>query len=393
MSPPGRHDPRGHLDEENWSRRHPGLAARAGWRRGGPPWARNRRFVFARFAFMFGGMALLFLVALGALLFVVQALNTNWQSVGGLALVVCMIPLAFISMAGWLGRRTYRRIAAPIADLMSAADAVGQGELNVRLREDVPGEFGKLARRFNNMTAELQRSEQQRRNLTADIAHELRNPLHIIQGNLEGMLDGVYEPIPENLTATLDETRLLARLVGDLQTLSLAESGQLALHTVRSQAVDLLADAAASFSARAAEEGITLSVEVPAEAVPLEITVDPDRMGQVLSNILLNAIRYTPSGGRVTLGAAPIPRGALPWSGGVRMTVSDTGVGISPEELPYVFDRFWRGDRSRGRAEGTGSGLGLAIAKQLVEAHGGTIGAASRPGGGTDIVIDLPTTA
>jgi signal transduction histidine kinase len=376
VSPHRWHGPPGNWGEENWSHRR--------WRRGGPPWARNRRFMFVRFAFMFGGMAFLFLVALGALLFIVQALNTNWQSVGGLALVVCMVPLAFISLAGWLGRSAFRRVAAPIADLMSAADAVAQGDLTVRLREDVVGEFGKLARRFNNMTAELQRSEQQRRNLTADIAHELRNPLHIIQGNLEGMLDEVYEATPENLTATLDETRLLARLVSDLQTLSLAESGQLALHPVRSLAADLLADAAAGFSTRAAEEGINLSVEVPAEDPPLELNADPDRIGQVLSNLLVNALRYTPSGGSVTLGAAPIP-------GGARLTVSDTGTGIPPEELPYVFDRFWRGDRSRGRAGGTGSGLGLAIAKQLVEAHGGTISAASRPGGGTEMVIELPT--
>ena len=380
------HGPPGHWDEEGQSRRRPILTGRAGWRRGGPPWGRNRRSMFVRFALLFGGMAFLFLVALGALLLVVQALNTNWQSVGGLALVICLVPLAFISLAGYMGRWGYRRVAVPIADLMSAADAVAQGDLTVRLREDVPGEFGKLARRFNNMTAGLERSEQQRRNLTADIAHELRNPLHIIQGNLEGMLDDVYEPTPENLTATLDETRLLARLVSDLQTLSLAESGQLALHPVPTLAGDLLADAAASFSARAAEEGITLGVEVPIEAAPLELEVDPDRIGQVLSNLLVNALRYTPSGGSVTLGAKPIP-------GGVRLTVSDTGVGIPPEEVPYVFDRFWRGDRSRARAEGAGSGLGLAIAKQLVEAHGGTISAASRLGGGTQMVIDLPATA
>lgn len=378
MTPPRWHGPPGAWDEEHWSRRR--------WRRGGPPWARNRRSMFLRFALMFGGMAFLFLVALGAMLLVVQALNTNWQSVGGLALVICMIPLAFISLAGWLGRWSFRRVAAPIADLMSAADAVAQGDLTVRLREDVPGEFGKLARRFNNMTAELQRSAQQRRNLTADIAHELRNPLHIIQGNLEGMLDEVYEPTPENLTATLDETRLLARLVSDLHTLSLAESGQLALHPVPSLAADLLADAAANFSARAAEQGIHLSVEVPPEAASLGLNVDPDRIGQVLSNLLVNALRYTPSGGSVTLRASAAP-------GGVRLTVSDTGVGIPPEDLPYVFDRFWRGDRSRGRAGGTGSGLGLAIAKQLVEAHGGTISATSRLGGGTEMLIDLPATA
>jgi len=339
--------------------------------------------MFFRFLFFFGGMIFLFLGALGMILLIVQALNPNWQQVGGVALALCAVPLVFIALASILGGLGFRRLAYPIADVMSAADAVAQGDLSVRLREDSRGEFGRLARRFNNMTAELERAEQQRRNLTADIAHELRNPLHIIQGNLEAMLDGVYEPTPDNLTATLDETRLLARLVSDLQTLSLAESGQLPLHATRVPAADLLADVAAAFSPRAAEAGIDLLVKVPAEAQRLELEVDPDRLEQVLSNLVVNALHYTPTGGSITLKAEPIP-------GGARLTVSDTGVGIPPDDLPHIFDRFWRGDRSRQRAEGTGSGLGLAIAKQLVRAHGGTISASSRPGVGTEVMIELP---
>jgi two-component system sensor histidine kinase BaeS len=317
------------------------------------------------------------------ILLIVQAFNPNWQQLGGVALALCAVPLVFVTLASILGGLAARRLAYPIADVMSAADAVAQGDLSVRLREQGRGEFRQLAHRFNNMTAELERAEQQRRNLTADIAHELRNPLHIIQGNLEAMLDGVYEPTPDNLTATLDETRLLARLVSDLQTLSLAESGQLPLHLTRVLAADLLADVAAAFAPRAAEEGIDLRVDVPAEAAALELTADPDRLEQVLSNLVVNALHYTPSGGTISLRAASTP-------GGVQLTVSDTGVGIPPDDLPYIFDRFWRGDRSRSRAGGSGSGLGLAIAKQLVRAHGGTISATSRLGGGTEIAIELP---
>jgi signal transduction histidine kinase len=373
------HGPPSQSDVEGWQ-------SRRAWRRGHrQPWDRNRRvrFMFFVMAVLFGGMAFLFVVAVAAALLIVQAFNTNWQSVGGLALTICLVPLAFFALAAVVGRWGFRRVAAPIADVMSAADAVAQGDLSVRLREDTPGEFGMLARRFNNMTAELERSAAQRRNLTADIAHELRNPLHILQGNLEGMLDGVYQPTPEILTSTLDETRLLARLVSDLQTLSLAESGELPLHPASILAADLLADVAASFSARAAEEGVNLRVEAPPEAQPLALYADPDRLDQVLSNLVANSLRYTPVGGSITLRAESLPHGA-------RLTVSDTGVGIPPEDLPHIFDRFWRGDRSRTRAGGSGSGLGLAIAKQLVQAHGGTISAASRPGGGSDFVVELP---
>ncbi len=230
------------------------------------------------------------------------------------------------------------------------------------------------------MVAELERAEQQRRNLTADIAHELRTPLHIIQGNLEGMLDGVYQPTAENITDTLDETRLLARLVDDLQTLSLAEAGQLPLHPTRFLLADLLTDAAAGFESRAAAQSVDLRVNVTTPSP--ELNADYDRLIQVLANLLANALRYTPENGQITL------RGETAQDG-VRITVSDTGAGIPAEDLPYIFDRFWRGDKSRARTEGS-SGLGLAITKQLVLAHGGTISAESQPGKGTTFAIELP---
>ena len=345
-----------------------------------PPWTRNRRFMFRRFAFFFGGISLFFLVAIGIILYlVVGQTHPDYFPISLLA-AICGVPLAFMLVASLLGGLAFRRLGTPFADIMSATDAVASGDLSVRLRENSPNEFGGLAHRFNNMVAELERAEEQRRNLTADIAHELRTPLHIIQGNLEGILDGVYEPTPENITDTLDETRLLARLVDDLQTLSLAEAGQLPLHPTRFLIADLLRDATAGFESRAAAQNVTLRVDAP-DPSP-EIEADFDRLNQVLANLLANALRYTPENGGITLHTEASPDG-------VRIIVKDTGAGIPTEDLPYIFDRFWRGDRFRARTEGS-SGLGLAITKQLVLAHGGTITAESEMGKGTKFTIELP---
>jgi two-component system OmpR family sensor kinase/two-component system sensor histidine kinase BaeS len=300
-----------------------------------------------------------------------------------LVLLLCGLPFGFLLLMGLGAGWAFRRYGAPLVEVMAAADAVAEGDLSVRVGEAAPGELGRLALSFNRMTAELERAEQQRRNLTADVAHELRTPLHIIQGNLEGVLDGVYQPTPEHIQATLEETRLLGRLVDDLQTLSLAEAGQLPLHRLRLAALDLLQDAATSFAGQAAEAGVALEVRAEAPPEALQVEVDPDRMGQVLNNLVANALRYTPAGGKIVLEAALM-------EGGVRLSVQDSGAGIPAEELPFVFDRFWRGDRARGRVEGTGSGLGLAIARQLVQAHGGRIRVESQAGVGTRFTIELP---
>ena len=194
------------------------------------------------------------------------------------------------------------------------------------------------------------------------------------------MLDGVYQPTPENINNSLDETRLLARLVDDLQTLSLAEAGQLPLHPTRFLLADLMTDSAAGFESRAAAQNVNLRVDVP-DPSP-EISADYDRLNQVLANLLANALRHIPDKGQIALRAEAIPDG-------VRIIVSDTGAGIPAEDLPFIFDRFWRGDKSRARTEGS-SGLGLAITKQLILAHAGTITAESEPGLGTTFTIELP---
>jgi len=347
-------------------------------------WRRKRRLLFFRFAGIFGFIVLLVLGGMAALAFLLSRLfGGDGQTaalvwIGGVGLALAM-PL----LAGLVARHAFRDIATPLAGVMAAADRVAEGDLSARVPERGPGDFGRLARSFNRMTEELERADQQRRNLTADVAHELRTPLHIIQGNLEGILDGVYEPTTEHINATLDETRTLARLVDDLRTLSLAEAGQLPLTWEPIDVAELLADVSTSFSGQAEAAGIDLRVETEGDPSDLTVSGDVGRLDQVLSNLLANALRYTPAGGVVALQAQPT-------DSGVRIVVRDTGEGILPENLPYIFDRFWRGDRSRSHAGRAGSGLGLAIARQLVQAHDGRISVESKPEQGTAFTIELP---
>ena len=341
----------------------------------------ERRLYFIRRAlafFLMAGMSFVGLLAgLGLLIYFL----VGGRSVAPgemVILLVCLIPFLIVLVLSVAAG--FRRFASPLAGMMAAVDAVAEGDLTVRVPERGRGNMARLAARFNRMTAELERAEQVRRNLTADVAHELRTPVHILQGNLEGVLDGVYEPTPEHMAAMLEETRLLARLVDDLQTLSLAEAGQLPLHPQTLAAADLLEDVATRFLPVAADQGVTIKV-LPDDDAPA-ITVDPARMDQVISNLVANALRHTPSGGKVTLSAHRADEG-------VELSVADTGSGIDPADLPFIFDRFWRGDRSR--AHGSGSaGLGLAITRRLVEAHGGTIAVDSEPGAGTIFTVWLP---
>jgi two-component system OmpR family sensor kinase/two-component system sensor histidine kinase BaeS len=273
-----------------------------------------------------------------------------------------------------------RGMSRPIVELTEASRAVAEGDLSARVPERYQGEVGELARAFNTMTEELARADQIRRNLTADVAHELRTPLSVIRGKLEGVLDGVYPATPEHLEPIVDETKLLAHLVEDLRLLTQAETGQLTLEKRPTDIGDLLQDAYVNFSPQASDRGVTLSLDVPA-GLPRAIG-DWRRIAQVLSNLVTNALRHTPQGGCVTLSAAA--EGAY-----LTVTVTDTGAGIHPQDLPYIFERFWRGEKSRSRSGG-GTGLGLAIARQLVEMQGGTIGVASEAGQGSRFWFSLP---
>ncbi|HMU91946.1 MAG TPA: HAMP domain-containing sensor histidine kinase [Anaerolineales bacterium] len=308
---------------------------------------------------------------------------SEYAGVRNIWLLLCCTPVAVIMLGVFAVFSMYMRFGKPLSQIFNAIDSVAEGDLSVRVPENRSDMFSELITRFNKMIAELERADQQRRNLTSDIAHELRTPLHIIQGNLEGIIDGVYEPTTEHINNTLDETKLLARLVNDLQTLSLAESGQLPLHPTRFLLADLTHDLTASFSAQAATLGIDLTTEL---ANPTqEITADYDRLNQVLSNLISNALRHTPKGGTISLET----ESGLSEAGSVRIKVKDSGEGIASEDLPFIFDRFWRGDKSRtGRVH---SGLGLAIAKQIVHAHNGTIEVESEIGRGTTFTIEIPT--
>jgi signal transduction histidine kinase len=274
-----------------------------------------------------------------------------------------------------------RIISQPVAELTSATQAVAAGDLGVRVPVRSRGEMRELGLAFNRMTEELARADELRRGMTADVAHELRTPLSVIRGKLEGVLDGVYPATPEHLEPILEETNLLTHLVEDLRLLALAEAGQLSLERRAMDVGDLLRDAHVNFTPQAADRGVTLALDLPSE-LP-QVMADWRRISQVLSNLLTNALRHTPQGGCVTLSASA-------GEGVVEVVVTDTGTGIPREDLPYVFERFWRGEKSRSRASG-GSGLGLAIVKQLVEMHGGTVGVESAPGKGSSFCFTLPT--
>jgi signal transduction histidine kinase len=331
------------------------------------------------FTFFFVITALLFIGGSAAILYL---LFSQYSGVRNIWILLCGAPVVLVVIVVLVVFNLYTRFGRPLEELFNAINAVEGGNLSARVKENKSDMFSDLFKRFNKMVGELERAEQQRRNLTADVAHELRTPLHIIQGNLEGLLDGVYQPTPEHINNTLDETRLLTRLVNDLQTLSLVETGQLPLHPARFLLADLIADLTSSFSSQAASRGIDLKTHT---ADPNQlITADYDRLTQVLSNLISNALRHTSEGGSIS-----IETGSIAGEGrSVRISVKDTGSGIASEDLPFIFDRFWRGDRSR--SERTHSGLGLAITRQLIHAHGGTIEVQSEQGHGTTFTIELP---
>jgi signal transduction histidine kinase len=273
-----------------------------------------------------------------------------------------------------------RRMTSPIGALAKAARRLGRGDLSQRVESQGEGEVAGLAEAFNSMAADLEYTEQLRRNMVADVAHELRTPLSNIQGYLEAIGDGMIEADAAVIHSLGEEASLLSRLVNELQELSLAEAGELKLVYQAEDVGNLVKQAVAPWEPQMAAKGISLSLDLP-DNLPL-VNIDWQRVNQVLHNLLENAVAHTAEGGSINVAASAEGK----W---VEVNVSDTGEGIPAEDLPYIFERFYRVDKSRARATG-GSGLGLTIAKRLVEAHGGTITVQSDLGEGSRFSFTLP---
>jgi len=293
--------------------------------------------------------------------------------------LAAVLTLGLLAAGFVVAARSLRRVAAPVSDVMEAADRVAAGDYSAHVAERGPREMRRLARSFNAMTERLGANEERRRNLLADLAHELRTPLSVIQGSAEGMLDGLYPADRAHVEPLLEEAKVMSRLLDDLQLLSTAEAGALRLHRRSVEPGELVDDAVGAFGARAEAVGVSLRSSIAPGMPPID--ADPVRIGEVLGNLLANALRHTPAGGSILV------RVESSDAGGVAFTVHDSGPGIAPEVLPHMFDRFVKGSDS------AGAGLGLAIARSLVEAHGGSISAQSEPGRGTSLQFVVPGTS
>jgi two-component system sensor histidine kinase BaeS len=332
----------------------------------GGPWRRRQGFGCIFFV--------LFLVVVAS---IVTAVGSFLSHLGPVPVVIAIVGAVAIvaSLA-----RGMAGAARDLDTMLAATRRVEEGDYGVRVgktRSDL-APIQELAHGFDTMTARLEADEEQRRTLLADVSHELRTPLAVITGNLEAVIDGVYPPDAAHLTPILDETRVMERLIDDLRTIALSEAGTLALHPEPTDPDLLIGEVLQAFARGAAAAGVTLTSETNGD-LPI-IDIDPVRIREVLSNLVANALRHTPSGGTIALGGSSDATA-------VNLTVRDTGPGIDPDLLPHVFDRFVKGSGSRG------SGLGLAIARGLVEAHGGTIVVESAVGRGTTFRVALPRTA
>jgi len=355
---------------------------RHGWRRGRSRFLRRVAVAFAILLLLSAiGAATLLSLILGRSGIIVHPSQLSWFAVM-VAVTVSVLVVAFFG--------AMRRVGLPLGDLIAAADRVASGDYSARVTEygeRGPRSLRSVARAFNSMTERLQAQDQQRRQLMADIAHELRTPLTVIQGQLEGLLDGVYPRDDERLGQVLEDTRILARLVEDLRTLANAESGVLSLQKEPTDVLILIHETANAFAAEAHAKNVALLVEDRPE-LPL-VEVDPVRIREVLTNLLSNALRHTQSGGVVSVAAeGPGTRETRDMRDNqIVVKVTDTGSGIPAADLPKIFDRFYKGRSSQ---DSHGSGLGLTIARNLVVAHGGEIRAESREDHGTTVTFSLP---
>ncbi len=361
---------------ENWR-------AEAGW--GGGPW---------RYGSGWGGRRHGFRRPFGCLLvlFVLFATGTFTVGIWALAAVVGLvtappivkvgglIALVVIGMAAVASARMVRRMAAPIDDLVDAAARIEAGDYSVRVIERGPPQMRSLARAFNGMSTRLADLDARRRTFLADVAHELRTPLAVIEGQLEAIEDGIYPADSEHLAPIHQQVRTLEKLIEDLRTLALAEAGSLSLDRKPTDLGATVEEFVTAFASQATAAGVRLTSE--AEPDLPSVTLDASRIRQVLGNLVSNALRHVPSGGWVKVVVRRARTGKPP--GSVVLEVSDNGSGIPPDLLPTVFDRFVKDPSS------PGSGLGLAIARDLVQAHGGTITAESPSGQGTTMRVTLP---
>jgi two-component system sensor histidine kinase BaeS len=286
---------------------------------------------------------------------------------GGLGLVLALV-LAYT-------------LIRPVRLLTLAAQRLSQGDLSHRVEVRGSDELATLGHTFNHMADSLQQAEDARRAMTADIAHELRTPLAVQRANLEALQDGVYPLTAENLAPVIEQNYLLTRLVEDLRTLALADAGQIELERAPTDLTVLVQRMVERFQPQASSQHVSLSFIPPTLPIP-QISADAIRLEQVLTNLLSNALRYTPEAGRIDLRLSTT-------DGSIRLSIHDSGPGIPEESMPYIFERFYRVDKSRARAEG-GTGLGLAIARQLARAHGGDLTATNHASGGALFTLILP---
>jgi signal transduction histidine kinase len=304
-----------------------------------------------------------------------------WRVAVGMLFPVALISIFLGLLTLVIGLLLMRRVITPLAEVIAAAQAVANGDLSRRVQVEGPDDLRALSDSFNHMAEALQQNEQERRNLLADVAHELRTPLTVIRGRLEGILDKVYPADEIHIAPALEETYLLERLVDDLRLLTLAETGQLHFDLKEVDLGGLARCAVEMFDAQAVESQVTLTLQVD-DRLPLVIA-DPQRVEQVTGNLLNNALGFTPPEGKIKI----LVEGN---STGVRLSVSDSGPGVPEADLPHIFDRFWRAEKSRSRAYG-GSGLGLAIARQMIEAQGGRMYAENSTEGGLRVGFELPS--